>query len=292
MAIIDIPSYETAALPGNIEGAHKAYHNLDSNPDASPEMIVGLGRVLCRSMEIDHMIDSGWAFMQAGAELKEEDLVAHSLSILHGVIRHTKGTPAEISARIPCVIGPEYLKVAHGESASSGAFAHRLHALNGRVLSLRSTDIKRSVGIAPEVASLYLLNRHFAENPDQYPDTIAWPAFPWQDNHLRNSQKNNNNYDFVVGKTPRDGIKVQVKNSLEPKAWKRADVQNDGDALLAKWRRQYKPDIALVFGDVHLGNTSSRPFAINQAIENIGNPRNHLAIALATKNLLDEIGLK
>jgi hypothetical protein len=289
MAIAEPFEIDPSLPTGSIQDAHMAYHSLESRK-VEPELVANMGRILSRSLDFDHVIDSGWAFMQAGSEMGREDLVIHSVSLLKGVAHHALGTPLEISARMPIAIAPEYRKMAQGEAAEASVVTKRFHALNGRVLALRTVDLKEAFGIAPEVAAIYLLNSHFAKNPDKYPGLVAWPAFPWQDNHSHASHKSN--YDMVVGPTPHEGQKVQVKNLLEPSAWKRKGHRADGDELLARWRKKYNSDIAMIFGDVHMGNEANRPFAINQAIADEDRSKNALHIELATRNILNEIGLE
>lgn len=289
MAIAETFEHEPAPFQGGIEDAHKAYHSLEHRPDIDPQTVAAIGGVLCRSTEIDHIIDSGWAFMQAGSELRDPGIVASGVDILIGITRHYERTPAWITAGIPLAISAEYGKLAHGIEVNPKALSDRLFSLNNRIFRLRSEDLRQSTGIAPEVASLYLLNRFFADNQNRFKGVLAWPAFPWQDNRLHANQKGN--FDIIIGTSPHEGIKIQVKNLLEPTRG-RGRMREDGDILLERWRRKYDKDISLIFGDVHLGNTPSEPFAINRSIKRSNRPDDALQVRLATINILDELGIE
>lgn len=289
MAVADYYELEPVPTMGDIESAHRAYHSLDALPDVTPETVASMGRILCKSADFDHLTDSGWALMQAGSELHDPHMVGSGVSILKGIIQHTSGTPPEIAARIPCAIAPEYGNLAKGIETSSQAMTSRLHRLNGRVLALRHVDMREATGVAPEIATMFLLNKFFADNSDRFAGVLAWPAFPWQDRRMRSNSKAN--FDIMIGATPHQGQKIQVKNMLEARR-PRGAQREDGDMLYERWRRKYYKDITLIFGDVHLGNIASQPFAINRAIEDMKNPRNAKTVRIATANILDELGIE
>jgi len=288
MAIAHYYELEPTPSAGEIENTHRAYHSLDALPYVTPEAVAAMGRILCKSADFDHLTDSGWALMQAGSELRDPHLVGSGVSILKGIIQHTSGTPPEIAARIPCAIAPEYGNLAKGIETSSQAMTNRLHRLNGRVLALRHVDMREATGVAPEIATMYLLNKFFADNPDRFAGVLAWPAFPWQDRRMHSNSKAN--FDIMIGTTPHQGQKIQVKNMLEARR-PRGTQSEDGDVLYERWRRKYHKDITLIFGDVHLGNVPSQPFAINRAIENLKDPANARTVRIATVNILDELGI-
>jgi len=270
----------------DIYAVHNAFHNIEGLHSSPPEIVQTMADMMCRSESIDHVIDSGWAYMQAGVETGRQDLINHAQEICKGVIEHTRGSVDEIKACLPLVIAPEYIKVIRGEAPDAATLAKRLHSLNGRVLSLRIDNLHRVTGIAPEVATLYLLNRHVAKNPEDYEGQIAWPAFPWQDKKLRSSS---GNFDIRFGEDPDNGHKIQVKNSVTPKKLRDIYGANEGHDALNHWRTRYDPDLTLIFGDVHLGNTAKHFFAINSTIQDDERPKNKTILDIATQNILDEI---
>lgn len=264
-----------------ITRAHASYHEVNPNTLLEPEVAVRLGAVLCRSEDSSFQLDSGCASLEAAFVTGEGSHLDHAAKVLKKLEKNAPDLDTRLRAKLYRAYVPAFRESLEGKTASPNFMMERVVEVNSKLLH----DVRRTGEEVPQLAAsvglLYVLLRDAAKNPR--PGNFASPSMPRQREPKAKGIPFIPSFDVATGQVLAPLLKFKVFPAMKAG---HPDIRHRYDFE----RSRRDPNILLIYGDLHLGNTSKDRYRLNKVIGEDKGLSREVALDLVTQNVLEEIG--